>query len=107
MQPSDGDRELFDATRSPCRKNVPSSCGRPNSCQPSVARVTGALHETVFLQAGYDPCHRWWPYLLRGGELAEGEGSAKDDYGESGKAGSRQPARVILLAQLAEEVNRG
>ncbi|MDP9202660.1 MAG: hypothetical protein M3P26_12105 [Gemmatimonadota bacterium] len=65
------------------------------------------MHEAVFLQTGYDPRHRWRLDLLRGGELAEREWSAEDDYGESGEPGSRQPAGVILLAQLAQEVNRG
>lgn len=81
--------------------------GGANLCQPSVARVADALHEAVFLQAGYDPCHRWRLHLLRSGELAEGERSAEDDYRKSGKAGSRQPAGIILPAQLPEEVNRG
>jgi hypothetical protein len=65
------------------------------------------LNETRLLEAGYDPCHRRRLYLLRFGEVAEGEGSAEDDNGESGKAGGRDAADVIFLAELSQEVNRG
>lgn len=106
-QPRDGGGDLFNAARSPCRKDVSSFRCRPNPGEPSVVYVANALYETVLLQAGYDPCHRWWLHLLRFGELAEGDRSAEDDDGESRKAGGRQPADIVLLAELPQEVDRG
>jgi hypothetical protein len=81
--------------------------GCPNACQPPVARVIDALHQTVLLEACYDSCHRWRLHLLRFGELTERERSTEDDDGESGKPGRRQAAYIILPAKLPQQVNRG
>jgi hypothetical protein len=69
-QISDGGRKFFDAPRSPRCQYFLSFDGRLNPRQPSVARITHPLDETLFFQTGYDACHRRRLHLLRGGKLA-------------------------------------
>ena len=88
-QISDDGRKFFDASRSPSGKHFLSFDGRLDSCKPSIARVTDTLDKTRFLQAGDDPRHRGRLHLLRGGELAQGERPAEDDYRERGQARGR------------------
>jgi hypothetical protein len=97
-QLTNGGRELSNATRSPCRKDLPTLWGGANHRQPLVVLVADTLDEAILFQSGNDARHRRRLHLLRGGELTEGEWAAEDDHGQRGKAGSRQAAGVVFLA---------
>jgi hypothetical protein len=77
VQSLHGGRQLLYAPGSACSENPLSFVCRPDSRQASVAHIGDALDERA----------------------------AEDDYGESRKTRGRKPARIILPAQLAEEMN--
>jgi hypothetical protein len=77
-----------------------------NQRQSSVPRIALALHQANLLETRHDTGHRGRPNLLGARELTERKRTAEDDNRESGKARRGDPAGVILLAQLPQEMNR-
>lgn len=105
LQSLHGRCQLLYAPGSACSENPLSFVRRPDSRQAPVAHIADALDEPVLLQPRHDSRHRRRLHLLSRRQLAEGERAAEDDYGESRKTRRRKPARIILPAQLAEEMN--
>ena len=87
-------------------QNPIALCGRTDPADACVIGVTFAFDQAVLLQANNEARHRWRAHLLRVRELPDRERSAKHDDGEGGGAGRREPARLVLLAQAAQEMNR-
>src|SRR6266446_804764 len=103
---ADGCRELLDAASASGSQNLLALRSRLDMGQPLVVRITFPFYETLPLEARDDSRHRRRLHLLRASELAQSERSAENDDGERGESGSGQAAGIILLAQLAQEMDR-
>src|SRR5712672_686103 len=74
--------------------------------QPLVAWITFPFYETLPLEGRDDPCHSRRLYLLRASERTQSERSAENDDGKRRESRCGQSARIILLAQPTQEMDR-
>jgi hypothetical protein len=82
-------------------------CGCRKLNGTAVFGARGLFDEALRFEGIDDASHGGRAYLLRVGELAEGEGAGEDDDGEGGQAGSIEAAGGVGPAQFTKQVDGG
>src|SRR2546423_8656334 len=107
VQLFDGASERLHAPGASLNHNALALGSGDDSGQAPIVRVSLSFDQTVLLESRYDLGHCRRSYLLGAREMAERDGSTKDDHRQRGKAWRRESGGVVFLAQLAKQVNSG
>ncbi len=80
---------------------------RDDSLDASVRVVRDPFDESAPFQFADCSRHGGRPYLLGRGEVAHPHGAGEDDHGQGGQSRGRQPARLVVDTESAEQVDGG
>ena len=100
-------RKEGDAAPAPLSQDAVSFGRRANPDHSCIGRIPLAFDEPVALHADNQASHCRRAYLLGAGQLTDRLGATENDNRERREARRRHSARVILLAQPAQQVDSG
>ncbi len=99
--------KIRDAPLASLLKKEPALGGRANLHPPCVLRIFGDDDQPAAREAGHHTAHRGRLDLLGGREFAERLRTSENEHGERGKTRRTFPGGDVLLAQPAQQVDRG